>query len=467
MEAVGNISQQQTGGRPRRSCRPGRHSQGERGFALLLVFAMAAIVAITLYMQLPRVAFEAQRDREKMLIERGEQYRRAIELYVRKNNRYPARLEDLERDQDVRYLRRRYKDPFTGKDEWRVIHINAAGQLEDSLIEKPKTGGNAETASTTAPTVPVDENVAENTALARQRAGDQTAANAQFPGGGGERAGAVAASEPGSAPAQTDALVPLLDANGNVVQRTKTEAEAQAQQAGLVAPGLAPEPNAPVDPSNPKAAGTPQAAPQVRLGPGGIPIIENPSAAVAATGNPQGAAPQAGPGLPGIDTRGASVGGNTPGGAPGQTAKQLLEGLLTTPRPGGLAGIQSQRGIQSGPGAGRSMGAGIAGVASKFEMKGILVYDEQESIHKWEFVYDAQKAAGKASGNPAQSGARAGQPGNPAIPGAYNTPQNNQNRSPRQPGNRPSGPSFGGFGGPGQTSPGQGGVGRPNPGRRN
>ena len=30
----------------------------ESGFALLLVFAMASIIAITMYMALPRVAFE-------------------------------------------------------------------------------------------------------------------------------------------------------------------------------------------------------------------------------------------------------------------------------------------------------------------------------------------------------------------------------------------------------------------------
>lgn len=427
----GNITRRESLASARRSRGRG---QGERGFALLLVFAMAAIVAITLYMQLPRVAFEAQRDRETMLIERGEQYRRAIELYVRKNNRYPARLEDLERDQDVRYLRRRYKDPLTGKDEWRVIHINAAGQLEDSLIEKPKTGGNPETASMIESTAISDENVAENTALARQRAGDQTAANSQFPGSGGERAGSVAAGQAGAAPVSDDGLVPILDANGNVVQRTKTEAEAQAQQAGLVAPGLPADPNAPAglnsqgDANSPNAAEAAKTPPPIRLGPGGIPIIENSAAVVAGTGNPNGA----------------------PGGQ--TSAKQLLEGLLTRPRPDGLAGLQQQRGIQPASGAGRGMGAGIAGVASKFEMKGILVYDEQESIHKWEFVYDAQKEAGKSATDPAQRGVRSNQPGNPSSPnnGGFNP-------FPRNPNPSPGGSGF---------SPGRGGGGgRPNTGR--
>lgn len=421
--------------------------QGERGFALLLVFAMAAIVAITLYIQLPRVAFEAQRDRETMLIERGKQYQRAIELYVRKNNRYPARLEDLERDQDLRFLRRRYKDPLTGKDEWRVIHINAAGQLEDSLIEKPKPGGNAETASTTASPVNPDEGVAENLALARQRPGDQTAANSSFPGTGGERAGsASAAVQPGSAPVSDDGLVPILDANGNVVQRTKTEAEAQAQQAGLAVPGVPHGPNAQTDGGNPNATDAAKTPPPIRLGPGGIPIIENPSAVVAGTGNPNGSPPVAGPGLPGVGGAGPNAGA---GGAGGQTsAKDVLERLLTTSRPGGLAGIQQQRGIQPA-GAGRGMGAGIAGVASKYEMKGILVYDEQESIHKWEFVYDAQKAANKSATDPAQRGVRTNQPGSPSSPGFSSFPPNGPNR--------PSGGSgLGGFGSGGSGGPGRG-----------
>src|SRR5207244_3562047 len=100
----------------------------ERGFALLIVFLMAAAVAFMLYRQMPRVAFETQRDREDLLIERGEQYKRAIQLYVVANKRFPSKLEDLEKTNDKRYLRRRYVDPLTGKDEWRLIHVNAAGQ---------------------------------------------------------------------------------------------------------------------------------------------------------------------------------------------------------------------------------------------------------------------------------------------------------------------------------------------------
>src|SRR5450755_4677311 len=90
----------------------------ESGFALLLVFLMAAIVAIGLYYEMPRVAMETQRQKEQLLIERGEQYKRA----------------------NQRFLRHRYVDPMTGKDEWRLIHIQN-GVLTDSLINKPKAAG--------------------------------------------------------------------------------------------------------------------------------------------------------------------------------------------------------------------------------------------------------------------------------------------------------------------------------------
>ncbi|MCP5118549.1 MAG: hypothetical protein GY953_47660, partial [bacterium] len=109
----------------------------EGGYALLLVFAMAAAVSIMLYMEMPRLVFESQRIKERDLIDRGEEYSRAIQLYVRKFKKYPASLDDLEKADNIRFLRRRYPDPMTGSDEWRLIHIDNAGNYTDSLIHKP------------------------------------------------------------------------------------------------------------------------------------------------------------------------------------------------------------------------------------------------------------------------------------------------------------------------------------------
>jgi type II secretory pathway pseudopilin PulG len=122
--------------------------RGQSGFALLLVFLMAAAIAITLYMQIPRVAFQAQRQKEQLLMERGEQYQRAIQLFVRANGRYPGEIKDLENFNNRRFLRHKFKDPITGKEEWRLIHVNAAGVFTDSLVNKAKQGDQKEASST-------------------------------------------------------------------------------------------------------------------------------------------------------------------------------------------------------------------------------------------------------------------------------------------------------------------------------
>src|SRR5580693_5672834 len=111
-----------------------RQKTGESGFALLLVFVMAAAIAITLYVEVPRVAFESQRAREQMAIDRGLQYKRAIQLFYRKFQTYPTTLEDLETTRNKRFLRRRYLDPLTGKD-WRLVHVGPGGILTDSTIQ--------------------------------------------------------------------------------------------------------------------------------------------------------------------------------------------------------------------------------------------------------------------------------------------------------------------------------------------
>jgi len=109
----------------------------------LLVFLMAAIVGITLYMEVPRVAMQSQRDKEQALIDRGEQYKRAIQLFVAKAKRYPGDIKELESFQNQRFLRQRYIDPMTGKDEWRLIHIQG-GVLTDSKVTKPPAPGTKE-----------------------------------------------------------------------------------------------------------------------------------------------------------------------------------------------------------------------------------------------------------------------------------------------------------------------------------
>ena len=70
-------------------------------------------------------------------MDRGNQYRRAIQVfYMPRTSATPPSWKDLESTNNKRYLRRRYIDPMTGKDEWRLIHTNGAF-LTDSLVKKP------------------------------------------------------------------------------------------------------------------------------------------------------------------------------------------------------------------------------------------------------------------------------------------------------------------------------------------
>ncbi len=108
----------------------------ESGFALLVIFLIAAAVAFTMYRELPRAAFESARDKEQLLMDRGNQYKRAIQVFYAVNKRYPAEIKDLENTNEKRFLRRRYIDPMTGQDEWRLIHTNGSF-LTDSLVTKP------------------------------------------------------------------------------------------------------------------------------------------------------------------------------------------------------------------------------------------------------------------------------------------------------------------------------------------
>jgi type II secretory pathway pseudopilin PulG len=90
--------------------------RGERGYILLTLMLFVALLAIASLAWIQKVDFEIKRNREEELIHRGVQYSRALRRYVKKFGRYPARIEDLESTNNVHYLRKRYKDPITGKD---------------------------------------------------------------------------------------------------------------------------------------------------------------------------------------------------------------------------------------------------------------------------------------------------------------------------------------------------------------
>jgi type II secretory pathway pseudopilin PulG len=95
----------------------------EAGFMLIAVVVMIALVLILLAIAAPVVAKDLRRDKEVESQHRMEQYVRAIQLYQRKfPNQYPASIKVLENTNNVRFLRKQWDDPLTGKPDWRLIH---------------------------------------------------------------------------------------------------------------------------------------------------------------------------------------------------------------------------------------------------------------------------------------------------------------------------------------------------------
>jgi type II secretory pathway pseudopilin PulG len=116
----------------RRRARRGRNSS-ERGYVLLTLLLMVAMMIIAAGAVVQTIAFEIKRDREEEMVHRGVQYARAIRSYYKKFGRYPTKIEDLESANNLRFLRKRYKDPITGKD-FKLLHYGEAKLSLSNLL---------------------------------------------------------------------------------------------------------------------------------------------------------------------------------------------------------------------------------------------------------------------------------------------------------------------------------------------
>jgi type II secretory pathway pseudopilin PulG len=112
----------------------------EQGFMLVGLIVAIFIVLLVLGIAAPKMAQELKRDREVEAMHRGNQYVRAIQLYYRKSGSYPASMDALAKGTPVKFLRQQYLDPFTGKSDWRIIHVGEAKTTVKGLFGKPLTG---------------------------------------------------------------------------------------------------------------------------------------------------------------------------------------------------------------------------------------------------------------------------------------------------------------------------------------
>jgi type II secretory pathway pseudopilin PulG len=96
---------------------------GEAGYVLLAVLVLMFLMLLVLTIAAPTVAMQLKHDQEIETEHRANQYVRAIRLFHKKTGNYPTSIEQLEKTNNQRYLRQRYLDPLTGKDDWKLIMV--------------------------------------------------------------------------------------------------------------------------------------------------------------------------------------------------------------------------------------------------------------------------------------------------------------------------------------------------------
>jgi type II secretory pathway pseudopilin PulG len=113
----------------------------QRGYMLITLMLALALITIGLLTVLPEIGQQIRRDREEEMRHRGTAYMRAIQHFYKKFGRYPSRVEELENTNNLRFIRKPYKDPInrdpaTGKErDFKLLH-----QTDISLNNGPVLG---------------------------------------------------------------------------------------------------------------------------------------------------------------------------------------------------------------------------------------------------------------------------------------------------------------------------------------
>ncbi len=354
-----------------------------------------------LYKTLPDAYFEAQRQKEQLLIDRATQYKTAIKRFVTKNQTYPTSLDQLDNFNGVRYLRHHYKDPMTGKTEWRLIHIMSPGfVLTDSKVTPMNAngtpgqngattpngnnqGGFGSTSSTFGSTGSTSSTFGTSNSTSSSSSFGSSGAFGQSTSSFSNQSEADSNTPPGPSAAQ------LYGARRRPPAIPSTSMEGQQSEDNSGQPDTdkpLPEP------------GTPGAQ-QIQNG-----------------------APSAGDGA-GLAGNGAAQQANGAGGPPGSDPNNPAANALNSvnnalrqqqPKPSTFASSSSSSGPTISNGS-------IAGVASTAKGSSIKIINKQTDYSKWEFVYNPQQDAA----NQAQS-ALGNNNANRQNPNGQN-PNNNNN----------------------------------------
>jgi type II secretory pathway pseudopilin PulG len=111
---------------------------GERGYTLVALLAVCAILALMLMSAAPSLRQQAQRQREQEAIARGEEVAEAIYRYTQAMGHPPTSMDDLTKGvtppgsiKTVQILRREAAvDPLSSKGEWKLVRPNDKAFIE-------------------------------------------------------------------------------------------------------------------------------------------------------------------------------------------------------------------------------------------------------------------------------------------------------------------------------------------------
>jgi hypothetical protein len=131
--------------------------KNERGYALAVLMVFTTVLLVGLTTAEINWQQAMQREREEELIFRGKQYMRAIMLWKRKfpgpatNPLWgPTSIDALLNTNNFHFLRKRWKDPMTNSDQWRIIRVGGQGAgLAGGKVQGAPSFGPSPTASTT------------------------------------------------------------------------------------------------------------------------------------------------------------------------------------------------------------------------------------------------------------------------------------------------------------------------------
>ncbi len=112
----------------------------EEGFALVGLIVAIFIILLTLSVAAPTVARALRREREVEAVHRANEYVNAIRRYHLKTGAYPGSIDQLEKTNNIRYIRQAYNNPMTGKPDWRLIKVGESKTSVKGFFGQPLAG---------------------------------------------------------------------------------------------------------------------------------------------------------------------------------------------------------------------------------------------------------------------------------------------------------------------------------------